>query len=64
MDAISLHTSSLRKQGPITTGLRGEVRFLPPYHNDAARRMDPPAFAGMMGGGRDDGLWKETPSPC
>ena len=41
MGATSLRWSSLRKQGPITTGLQGYERPLPPCHNEAARRMGP-----------------------
>jgi hypothetical protein len=48
MAALNL-TSSLRKQGPITTGLRGYERSLPPYCNETTRRMGP-CFR------RDDGL--------
>jgi hypothetical protein len=33
--------SSLRKQGPITTGFRGYERPLPAYPNESTRRMGP-----------------------
>ena len=39
--AISLHTSSLRTQGPIITGVRGYGRSLPECQNEGARRMGP-----------------------
>src|SRR2546429_448554 len=39
--AISLHESSLRKQGPIATGLCGYKRYPTPCPNAAARRMGP-----------------------
>jgi hypothetical protein len=34
-------TSSLRKQGPITTGFNGYKRHLPPGLNERTRRMGP-----------------------
>jgi hypothetical protein len=39
--ATSLRVSSLRKQGPITTGVRGYERPLPPRPNESTRRMGP-----------------------
>ncbi|MEH2506942.1 hypothetical protein V1290_005753 [Bradyrhizobium sp. AZCC 1578] len=54
MNARTLPTSSLRTQGPITTGLRAERRYLPWRHKrDHAAAMSAialtlgvPAFAG------------------
>src|SRR6202166_5586 len=37
----SLRLSSLRKQGPITTGFDSYKRFLPPCPNETTRRMGP-----------------------
>ena len=39
--AISLHESSLRKQGPIAAGRRGYKRYLTPCPNAATPRMGP-----------------------
>ena len=44
-------TSSLRKQGPITTGFRGYERSLPTCLNETTRRMGP-CFR------RDDAWWR------
>jgi hypothetical protein len=41
MRAQYLHLSSLRKQGPITTAVRGYERYLPPRQNERPRRMGP-----------------------
>jgi hypothetical protein len=41
MRASSLHPSSLRKQGPITTGPGCVKRLLPSCHIETARRMGP-----------------------
>jgi hypothetical protein len=49
-------TSSLRKQGPITTGVRGYERCLPACFNERTRRMGP-CFR------RDDELYG-TLMPC
>jgi hypothetical protein len=50
----SLHAPFLRKQGPITTGLRVYERLLPLCHNQTARRMGPRVRG-------DDGLKRSRP---
>jgi hypothetical protein len=52
----SLPSSSLRTQGPITTGLRGYERSLPQRHNETTRRMGPRVR-------RDDGLGRRRTHP-
>src|SRR4051794_28788644 len=55
--ANSLPTSSPRSRGPITTGLRGYQRRLPPCSIETTRRMGP----GLR---RDDGVARRASNPA